>query len=135
SLGALASGASLQLSDVLAAEERTPSVDNNFSVILLWAAGGPSHLETFDMKPDAPAEYRGEFRPIRTNVPGIDITELMPRLAQRADKFSIIRSLHHNRNEHSGGTARMLSGYASVAANPFQSEFPVISSSVAKHLE
>src|SRR5438445_9136251 len=91
SLGALAGGASLHLNDLLAAEERAPNADNNFSVILLWAAGGPSHLETFDMKPDAPAEYRGEFRPIHTNVPGIDITELMPRLAQRADKFSIIR--------------------------------------------
>src|SRR5437879_6057314 len=90
SLGALAAGSSLHLSDFLRAEAASPSVDNNFSVILLWAAGGPSHLETFDMKPDAPAEYRGEFRPIRTNVPGIDITELMPRLAQRADKFSLL---------------------------------------------
>ena len=135
SLGALAAGSSLHLNDLLRAEEAAPTVDNNFSVILLWAAGGPSHLETFDLKPDAPAEYRGEFRPIHTNVPGIDICELMPRLAQHADKFTILRSLHHNRNEHSGGTARMLSGYASIAANPFQSEFPVIGSMIAKHLE
>ncbi len=135
SLGALAGGASLHLDQALAAEAASPGADRDFSVILLWAAGGPSHLETFDLKPDAPSEYRGDFKPIRTNVPGIDICELMPRLAQRADKYTLLRSLHHNRNEHSGGTARMLSGYASVAANPFQSEFPVIGSLVAKHLE
>jgi len=57
--------------------------------------GGPSHLDTFDMKPDAPAEIRGPFRPIRTNVPGIEISEIFPRTARHADKFSLIRSLHH----------------------------------------
>ena len=135
SLGALAGGNSLRLNELLAATENSPTIDRDFSVILLWAGGGPSHLDTFDMKPDAPEEYRGAFRPIRTNVPGMDITELLPRLAQRADKFSLVRSLHHNRNEHSGGTSRLLSGYASIAANPFQSEYPVIGSVVAKQLE
>lgn len=134
SLGALG-GNSLRLGNVLANQATSSQADKDFSVILLWAGGGPSHLETFDMKPDAPAEYRGAFRPIRTNVPGMDITELLPRLATRADKFTLVRSLFHNRNEHSGGTGRMLSGYASVAADPIQSEFPVIGSVVAKHLE
>jgi uncharacterized protein (DUF1501 family) len=134
-MGALAGGLPVNLANVLAAQAASPGADRDFSVILLWAGGGPSHLETFDMKPDAPEEYRGAFRPRRTNVPGIDITELLPRLAQRADKFALVRSLYHNRNEHSGGTGRLLSGYASVAADPFQSEFPTIGSVVAKHLE
>ena len=135
SMGALAGGASLRLNELLATESNTPTVDRDFSVILLWAGGGPSHLDTFDMKPDAPAEYRGDFRPIQTNVSGISITELLPNLAQRANRFSLIRSLHHNRNEHSGGTSRLLSGYASIAANPFKSEYPVLGSVVAKQLE
>ena len=62
--------------------------------------GGPTHLDTFDLKPDAPAEIRGEFRPIATNVPGIDICELMPRLARMADKLAIIRSLVGFRDDH-----------------------------------
>src|SRR5437588_4663054 len=134
SLGALCTGMGPTLAQVLASEEAGRR-RQDFSVILLWAAGGPSHLETFDLKPDAPAEYRGPFRPIATNVPGIAISELLPNLALRADKFAQVRSLFHNRNEHSGGTGRMLSGYASVAANPFQSEYPEIGSVVAKHLE
>src|SRR4051794_5067013 len=135
SLGALAGGGRTDLARLLAAEAASPGADREFSVILLWAAGGASHLDTVDLKPNPPSEYRGPFNPIATNVPGIEITELLPNLAQRADKFAIVRSLFHNRNEHSGGTGRMLSGYASVAANPFQSEYPEIGSIVAKHLE
>ena len=70
------------------------------SVILLWLWGGPSHLDTFDMKPLAPLEYRGPFVPVSTNIPGIEICELFPRLAQHADKYSIIRSLQHESNDH-----------------------------------
>lgn len=62
--------------------------------------GGPSHLDMFDLKPDAPAEIRGEFRPIATNVPGIDICELMPRLAGMTDKLTLIRSLFGFRDDH-----------------------------------
>src|SRR4051794_31913193 len=62
-------------------------------MICVWMAGGPPHTDMFDMKPDSPADYRGEFRPIRTNVPGLDICELMPRLARMADKYTIIRSV------------------------------------------
>src|SRR6267378_3977800 len=64
----------------------------------LW--GGPSHIDTYDMKPDAPVEYRGEFKPIRTNVPGFDICELLPLQAQIADKLAIIRNLKFNPNFH-----------------------------------
>src|ERR1051325_8842578 len=86
SLGALCAGASPSLAQLLAAQER--GGERDFSVILFWANGGPSHLETFDLKPGAPQEIRGEFRPIRTNVPGIDICEHLPRLAGLADKFT-----------------------------------------------
>ena len=69
-------------------------------IIMVLLPGGPTHLDTFDLKPDAPAEIRGEFRPIATNVPGIDICELMPRLAGMADKLTIIRSLVGFRDDH-----------------------------------
>jgi hypothetical protein len=136
SLGALASGGvTPNLSQLLAAQEGSSQVDRDFSVILLFAAGGPSHLETFDLKPNAPAEYRGPFNPIATSVPGMQICELLPNLAKQAEKFAIVRSLFHNRNEHSGGTNRMLSGYASVAANPADGEYPEMGSIIARHLE
>jgi hypothetical protein len=70
------------------------------SVILLWLWGGPSHLDTFDMKPDAPIEYRGPFMPIATKVPGLRICELLPELARCADKFSLIQTMHHNETDH-----------------------------------
>src|SRR6266404_248484 len=64
--------------------------------ILLFMWGGPAQQDTWDMKPDAPAEYRGEFRPISTSVPGVRICEHLPRLAQRAHKLALIRSMTHN---------------------------------------
>lgn len=63
------------------------------SVIMIWLYGGPSHIDMVDMKPDAPAEYRGEFKPIQTNVPGLDICELLPLQAKIADKFAIVRNM------------------------------------------
>ena len=112
-----------------------PRLDDDFSVILLWANGGPSHIDMFDLKPDAPSEYRGPFRPIRTNVPGIEISEQMPMLSKVADKFTLVRSMQHQRAEHSGGTNRFLTGYSSVQANLPRSEFPDMGSVIAKHGE
>src|SRR5204863_992963 len=63
------------------------------SMILIWLAGGPPHQDMFDMKPQTPPPFGSELRPTRTNVPGIDFCELMPRLAGMADKFSILRSV------------------------------------------
>jgi hypothetical protein len=80
----------------------------NTSVILIWLDGGPSHMDLYDMKPDAPAEYRGIWRPRPTCVPGMDISELFPRQAQVADKFSLVRSLHHDTGDHFAGGHRML---------------------------
>lgn len=71
------------------------------SVLSIHLAGGPSHLDTFDLKPHAPSEYRGEFRPIATAVRGMEICELLPRLAMLAGKFTIVRSTHGFRDEHS----------------------------------
>lgn len=75
------------------AGEPLPTAKSHKGVIMIFLAGGPPHLDMFDMKPEAPAEIRGEFRPIATNVPGIEICELFPRMSKMMDKFSIIRSL------------------------------------------
>ena len=131
SLGALCAGVSPTLANVLANE----AADRDFSVILFWANGGPSHLDTFDLKPNAPEQIRGPFRPIRTNVSGVDICEHLPRLAQMADKYTILRSLHHERGEHSGGTHRFLTGHASLAANLQNGEYPELGCVVARHLD
>ena len=80
------------------------------SAVLVFLKGGPSHQDTFDMKPDAPAEYRGEFSPIRTNVPGMEICEHLPRLAKQADKYAIVRGISHNLADHGIGTSYLLTG-------------------------
>ena len=67
----------------------------NVNCIMLMLVGGPSQLDTFDMKPNAPVEIRGPYKPIKTNVPGIEISENFPRMAKHADKFSIVRSMYH----------------------------------------
>ena len=79
----------------LADKVRASSTNRDVNCILLFLVGGPSHLETFDMKPAAPANIRGPFRPIQTNVNGIQICEHLPRTARLADKFAILRSVHH----------------------------------------
>jgi hypothetical protein len=70
------------------------------SIILLWLWGGPSHLDTFDLKPKAPLQYRGPYAPIATSVPGTQICELLPQLARRAGHYAIIRSMHCESNDH-----------------------------------
>jgi Protein of unknown function (DUF1501) len=98
----------LRIRAAAAAPRSTPR-----SMILLWLWGGPSHLDTFDMKPKAPVEYRGPYAPISTNVAGIDISELLPRLARCADKYALIRSLRHGTNDHGlGGTVGLTSSQA-----------------------
>lgn len=70
------------------------------SVIMIVLPGGPSHLDTYDMKPDAPEEIRGEFRPTRTNVPGLHLCELMPRQARSADRLAVVRNLRFRQPDH-----------------------------------
>jgi hypothetical protein len=81
------------------------------AVILLWLGGGPSHIDMYDLKPDAPAEFRGEFKPIRTNVPGIAISEHLPAEAKVMDRMSIVRSGWHTNAGHGMGSHWMLTGY------------------------
>ena len=80
------------------------------SCIFLWLQGGPSHLDMWDMKPDAPAEFRGEFKPIRTNVPGIEICEHLPQCAQVQDKYTILRTVTHPDSGHGKGAHVMQTG-------------------------
>src|SRR5437867_220817 len=78
--------------------------------ILLFMWGGPAQQDTWDLKPDAPDVYRGEFQPIATSVPGLQICEHLPRLAQRADRLALIRSMTHNNVDHTGATHFLLTG-------------------------
>jgi hypothetical protein len=80
------------------------------SCILVWLDGGPTHYETFDPKPDAPAEVRGEFNPIATAAPGVYFSEKMERLAAIADKFAIVRSICHEQGNHGAGNHYMMTG-------------------------
>lgn len=88
------------LTQLLRAEQTHGIQRSHKSVIMILLPGGPPQLDMFDMEPAAPVEIRGEFTPIRTNVPGIEITELMPRTAALMDKYAVVRSLHGARDDH-----------------------------------
>jgi hypothetical protein len=90
-----------------------PSFGKAKACILIYLYGGPSHVDIWDLKPDAPASIRGDFRPIATNVPGVQITEHLPRLAARADRLAIVRSLTHTSASHGSACHWMLTGYSS----------------------
>src|SRR5215470_16464168 len=81
------------------------------SVILIWLAGGPSHIDMYDLKPNAPAEFRGEFKPIATNVAGIQVSEHLPRQARVMDKLVVVRSAYHTNAGHGMGAQWMLTRY------------------------
>jgi hypothetical protein len=100
------------------------------AVIYVYLGGGPTHLDTFDPKPDAPAEYRGEFRPIETNVPGVRISEHLPKLAHCADKFAILRGVSHTLAAHELGTRYMITGNRPLPSL----EFPGFGAVVSKEL-
>ena len=95
----------------LRADAATTPARHDTSLILLWQDGGPSHFETFDPKPDAPAEIRAELRSIPTALPGVHFCEILPRLARMAHQFSIIRSLHQASADHGSGTHTVITGY------------------------
>src|SRR5262245_51876951 len=80
------------------------------SAIFINLPGGPSHMDTFDLKPNAAAEYRGQFNPIKTNAPGVEISEHLPKLAQCADKFAILRGVTHTLGAHELGTEYVNTG-------------------------
>ena len=105
---------------------------NDPAVIFIWLPGGPPHQDTFDMKPDAPVEYRGEFNPIRTNVPGIDICEHLPLLSKVADKFALIRSIAHTFADHGGGHKKFLTGRDPQQPTGFVNDYPMAGSMASK---
>jgi hypothetical protein len=106
--------------------------DPETSLIFIWLPGGPPHMEMYDMKPNAPAEYRGEFHPIPTNVPGLDVCELMPLHARCADKYNIVRSIAHAFADHGGGHKRFLTGRDPKQPTEFVNDYPMVGSIVAK---
>ena len=98
-IGGLALGG-LSMPEIFRAEARAGIRSSKKAVIMIFLSGGPPHQDMVDLKPDAPAEIRGEFNPIPTNVPGIEICEHMPRLANMADKLAIIRSVVGSEGHH-----------------------------------
>ena len=107
-------GMSFTLPGLLAAKARAAQQGQptrDVSLIFLFLHGGLSTIDTLDLKPDAPAEFRGEFRPIDTNVPGIRIGEHLPRLSRRMDKVALIRSFRHHNSDHGPADHYILTGY------------------------
>jgi len=126
----------LSLSDVQALQVQAARQGGSLkqkSVIYIFLSGGVSQHDSFDPKPDAPADIRGEFKPIATKTPGVAICEHLPKLAQRSDKWALVRSLSHGRSEHSAGHHIMLTGSSELppAFNPGKpqpSDFPSLAS-------
>lgn len=107
------------------------------SCILIWMDGGPTHFETFDPKPDAPAEIRGDFGVIPTSVPGVHYSEYMPQLAASLDKYAMIRSIRHNEGNHGAGNHYMMTGAPPripVGCGAFVSFHPSLGSVVSSEL-
>ena len=116
-----------------AAETIHPTFGRAKNVIYLYMGGGPSQYETFDPKPNAPTDVRGVFRPIHTNVPGIDFCELLPRTARVADKLAVLRALSTDDNVHSTSGYWVLTGskYTGTNAREIQpTDWPHIGSVV-----
>src|SRR5437867_1778844 len=123
--------ASIALPELIRAREQS-SQKKDTSVILIWLDGGPGHMDMYDMKPDAPAEYRGIWKPIKSKVPGFDITELFPKQLQITDKFSMVRSLHHDTGVHFAGVHRLLTSKdMGVSGAKTDQKFPSIGAIVA----
>lgn len=131
-------GAGVTLADMLRSQARAGgntvaplgSSSKPKAAIMIYLPGGPSHIDTYDLKPDAPAEFRGEFKPIKTNVPGMELCEYFPMQAKMADKFSVIRSIVSN-DEHSD--SYVMTGYTEqVNRAAVQGQHPSIGSVMSK---
>ncbi|MGE0608766.1 MAG: DUF1501 domain-containing protein [Pirellulales bacterium] len=123
------------LSGILRAKAASASAGiqpKDTSVILIWLDGGPGHMDMYDMKPEAPAEFRGLWNPISTNVSGFEMTELYPLQAKVADKFSMVRSLHHNQGDHFTGGHYMLTGRGGASGGSTPGRYPSFGSIATK---
>lgn len=121
-LGALG----LSLPDLLRARARGAGKSQDISCILLWLQGGISHIDSFDPKPEAPSEIKGEFGVIDTNVPGIQLCDPLPMLAQHQDKYAILRSLNPRNGSHGVADAYMMSGHPFTPAITYPSYGSVV---------
>lgn len=132
-------GYGLSLPAMLAAEaERRSARDTGVSLIYVFLKGGLSTIDTWDMKPKAPAEIRGEFSPIKSVVPGIEVGELIPQIAGQTDKFALLRGFTHKNSDHGPADHYMLTGYFPAAGfNPSltpNNQRPSFGSTIAKKL-
>ena len=118
------------LTDLIQMEAQAGIRNSNKSVIMVYLPGGPSHQDTFDLKMDAPTDIRGEFKPIKTRVPGIEICEHLPKIAAMMDKFTVIRSLVGAKDEHASNIC--LNGYTEQDTR--QNHAPVIGSVLSRVL-
>lgn len=124
--------AGLSLGDLNRLRAEGQAKKNDKAVILIWLDGGPSQLESYDPKPDAPSEYRGPFGVVKTNVPGIILSETLPRHAKLADKMAFVRSLSHGTGDHFAGAHWMLTGrFGSTSVNLPQ-KYPSVGSYVSR---
>jgi hypothetical protein len=127
----------LTLADLLRAEASASEVSTPAtrrpSAIILWMRGGPSHIDMWDPKPDAPAEYRGEFGVRPTNVPGIILSDMLPLCGRIMDKWAILRSLHHRDAGHSSGDQICFTGYP-AGPNPDENVYPSCGSVVSRQV-
>ena len=136
-VGAL-SAAGLTLSDFLRVKAQATATNPNSqstrdtAVILIWLDGGPTHMDTYDIKTEAPSEYRGPVSVTQTNVPGIQICDLMPRQARQMDRLSIVRSMHHSTGDHFAGAHWMLTGYHGSNAARREPQYPSIGAVTAR---
>jgi len=130
-------GSALGLPQLLRAEGAAKR-KKDVSVIFVFLHGGQSHLDTFDLKPDAPAEFRGEFNPMQSKVPGLIMCDLLPRVATQLDKFSLVRSFRHHNSDHGPADHYILTGFFPTAGfNPTMSpnnQKPSVGSVVSKTL-
>ncbi|HZU39337.1 MAG TPA: DUF1501 domain-containing protein [Gemmataceae bacterium] len=123
----------LSLANLLRTEASPARSKRQPSVIILWMRGGPSHIDMWDPKPDAPAEFRGEFGVKPTKVPGIILSDTLPLTGRIMDKWSIVRSLYHNDAGHSSADQLCFTGYPS-GPNPDENSYPSCGSIVAKQI-
>jgi uncharacterized protein (DUF1501 family) len=135
-VGALGMGG-LALSDLLRARAQASAEGRptrNASVVWLWLGGGPTHVETFDPKMDAPAEFRSTIGDVPTNLPGVRLGSVFPRMARMADKFAFVRSFAHTNSGHGGGTHWVMTGYDYPPAdNGMGQNKPALGAILARH--